>query len=359
MNMLYTIALLVLVLLILKELKAIFTKKNLINKRLMSMLVMYTVLTIVLVLEKIIEGANIRKSIYSSFIIQVSILIISYNELIFIRSYFTEKSKKKLFDLRINLILIGICILTMVFNYRGIKVEHNITNWLTIISVTFNWISVIVVTIKNCMKSEKKINVIILLTFLISTIKLIDNNMNMTYWDYYVLLAPHIILSIFLGINNIIYKDTLTNIYNRTLFVRKINEKLKKDKNFTIVSIDLDEFKLINDRYGHAEGDRALIIFAAALKKVCKHGMYAIRIGGDEFIILAKVLNEHAIKITMKELDNNISTINSTVGSLYNIKYSYGYDYYYNYDSFIELMEGIDKKMYKNKHMNKKGSKVN
>ena len=87
--------------------------------------------------------------------------------------------------------------------------------------------------------------------------------------------------------------DPLTNLYNRLGFFETLNKLLKKYKSgeFSLVSMDMDGLKHINDTYGHAMGDEAI----AALGQIIGQnapGHIATRIGGDEFLIA--ILGEHA-----------------------------------------------------------------
>lgn len=83
--------------------------------------------------------------------------------------------------------------------------------------------------------------------------------------------------------------DFLTGLYNRRYVYQFIEEK--EGTPFTIYYIDLDNFKTINDRFGHSEGDRALTVTAEILKKSMPDNVIT-RVGGDEFLIVE--LGEHA-----------------------------------------------------------------
>ena len=87
-------------------------------------------------------------------------------------------------------------------------------------------------------------------------------------------------------------QDPLTGLNNRGQLERYISQKsnLYQENRRTIVAMmDIDHFKAINDTYGHAEGDKALVAVADALKKVISNHsmpMFAGRYGGDEFILI-------------------------------------------------------------------------
>ncbi len=88
-------------------------------------------------------------------------------------------------------------------------------------------------------------------------------------------------------IRSIYHKDALTGILNRRGFDKLFQDKYAALKNggkhFGLASIDMDNLTVINDTYGHADGDRALITLAKALSSVMKEGDFCARIGGDEF----------------------------------------------------------------------------
>ncbi len=85
--------------------------------------------------------------------------------------------------------------------------------------------------------------------------------------------------------------DSLTGLYNRHYFRRELIEEIERSKRygriFSLVIFDIDDFKLINDGYGHSTGDKALKILAEAiLKTVRKEVDIPARYGGDEFVIV-------------------------------------------------------------------------
>ena len=85
--------------------------------------------------------------------------------------------------------------------------------------------------------------------------------------------------------------DMLTGLYNRQGFVKTLGEEMKKyssapDVTTAVLYIDLDNFKFYNDTFGHAIGDVILVSFAEIFKQITKDKGYAIRYGGDEFVIV-------------------------------------------------------------------------
>jgi two-component system, cell cycle response regulator len=86
--------------------------------------------------------------------------------------------------------------------------------------------------------------------------------------------------------------DPLTGLFNRRHFDTRIHEATAYAKRhlepFSIVMLDLDHFKLVNDTYGHEEGDRVLVDFAAAVRAVLRGDDVAFRYGGEEFVLLLR-----------------------------------------------------------------------
>jgi len=85
------------------------------------------------------------------------------------------------------------------------------------------------------------------------------------------------------------YKDKLTELWNRKAFeehIPPIIDGLKrKNGKYSLIMIDCDDFKIINDTYGHLIGDRVLSELAGAIKKNTRSSDYVFRYGGEEFVV--------------------------------------------------------------------------
>jgi diguanylate cyclase (GGDEF)-like protein len=86
------------------------------------------------------------------------------------------------------------------------------------------------------------------------------------------------------------FKDALTDVYNRRYFMVRIEEECKRHSRFaepvSLVLLDLDHFKDVNDRFGHRAGDEALKEVARLLTKHSRNFSVVTRYGGDEFAVL-------------------------------------------------------------------------
>lgn len=109
------------------------------------------------------------------------------------------------------------------------------------------------------------------------------------------------------------YHDELTGLSNRRYFNEFLTKliddiKDKEDEYFVIMFLDLDNFKLVNDTYGHKKGDTLLKHYASYIKNVIRENDLIARIGGDEFLILISNLsitnNENVVQILSNKIQN-------------------------------------------------------
>ncbi len=80
--------------------------------------------------------------------------------------------------------------------------------------------------------------------------------------------------------------DVLTDLPNRSVFSNRLDAALATTNDIAVLFIDLDDFKRINDEYGHNVGDQVLVTTASRIRAALKEGDTAARIGGDEFVVL-------------------------------------------------------------------------
>ena len=104
-------------------------------------------------------------------------------------------------------------------------------------------------------------------------------------------------------INQLAYYDNLTKLPNREYFYSKFeyfhNLAISKGMYGTIIYLDLDRFKILNDSLGHQAGDELLRMVAQRIKSVAKKNDFCSRLGGDEFVILTKKF-ESSIESTLE-----------------------------------------------------------
>lgn len=147
--------------------------------------------------------------------------------------------------------------------------------------------------------------------------------------------------------------DMLTKVYSRNYFEEYTSNLY--DEEVGIVICDIDGLKLINDAFGHLEGDRLLIQFAAHLNKSFEHDLIA-RLGGDEFVIVVQ-------NTTLETLEEYEKVIKDYIDDLYmfgiNIDVSIGYAMKEVQERFSEAFVVAENLMYRRKLTERKSRKSN
>jgi len=101
--------------------------------------------------------------------------------------------------------------------------------------------------------------------------------------------------------------DPLTGVANRRTFERTCEEWIRSSRSsFALALIDVDEFKQINDRHGHAVGDQALVFVAHTLARSLRTDDLVSRIGGDEFAVMARGLTLAQAERRLRSIIGNI-----------------------------------------------------
>ena len=156
------------------------------------------------------------------------------------------------------------------------------------------------------------------------------------------------------------YYDSLTELPNRRLFLRQFNSKLENNESFAIVAVDLDDFKKINDYYGHDVGDEVLKQIGERLSNLVSGTNFAARYGGDEFVLL---LEYHGYQ---EELTAEIQRVAQALKNEFivgdhtlKITASIGTAIYpIHGDKLKDLMSKADIAMYQVKHFTKDDLKI-
>lgn len=142
------------------------------------------------------------------------------------------------------------------------------------------------------------------------------------------------------------YKDKMTNTYSR-IFLEVWNNTLRPNfAYYTVVMIDIDHFKAVNDKYGHLVGDDVIKEVSKSLMASVRQGDYVVRYGGDEFVLLLENIKE---KNAMRIMNRVISNIGNIKSFGFDVSISYGVSSVNAADDFYEKLRLADDRMYINK----------
>ena len=155
--------------------------------------------------------------------------------------------------------------------------------------------------------------------------------------------------------------DSLTGTYNRRELQRQIDMRIEVQKPFTLLMFDLNEFKSINDRFGHAAGDQVLKHFANAVRASVRPCDVVARWGGDEFIVIFDSSLEDAIARSRKifaRLASPVAVKTSERTVMLGIRASSGVAEHLMNESAPELFARVDALLYANKPTSRQPSTV-
>lgn len=148
------------------------------------------------------------------------------------------------------------------------------------------------------------------------------------------------------------YYDSLTGLPNRQLFMDRLGQAIthaaRHGRNFTLLCVDLDEFKAVNDTFGHAVGDDLLRTAAARMKQCLREEDTVARLGGDEFfLILANMVRRQDIEMVTGKILSAFSRGIGYGNQVIRIRASMGAcGYPFDGESEAELMHTADMAMY-------------
>lgn len=145
--------------------------------------------------------------------------------------------------------------------------------------------------------------------------------------------------------------DHLTAIGNRAYFDEELHLAIAQNnrqfKGLTLMLIDLDKFKQINDIHGHPIGDNVLRMFAALLRSVVRKSDKAFRLGGDEFALLLRPAGNNTADSVIKRLEINLAKQEELKS--WDTAYSVGYVDWQIGMNAKELYQKADEQLYQNK----------
>lgn len=156
--------------------------------------------------------------------------------------------------------------------------------------------------------------------------------------------------------------DPLTRLNNRGQLMRyalQSGHVFEEGSKTFVIMLDVNDFKNVNDTFGHAEGDRALVIIADALRKAAaafSESAFICRYGGDEFVMIVHAADEEALKPLFDIIRSGIEYECKAQGTPYILSVSLGSaEFRSEADSIQECMRRADIKLYEDKKRSKAG----
>lgn len=156
-------------------------------------------------------------------------------------------------------------------------------------------------------------------------------------------------------LRNLAMIDPLTGLYNRRFAEQRLNAEVARSERrghpLTVLTLDLDNFKEINDTYGHPAGDQVLQEFASRLNKVIRGSDLAVRLGGDEFLVVLPECTLEQLQLVLQRLS---SFELDWQGQKIPVTFSAGWKDYEMGDRPEEMLARADQALYTNKRATKK-----
>jgi two-component system cell cycle response regulator len=156
--------------------------------------------------------------------------------------------------------------------------------------------------------------------------------------------------------------DELTGLMNRRGFMMLADHQRnladRKGTSLTLMYLDVDRFKLINDQFGHEEGDRALRELAAVLLRTFRRSDVVARLGGDEFVVLMADVNSDGLRTVLERVRKNLAALSQDSRFSWRLAVSVGVVQYdaANPATLEGLLAAADQAMYREKQASRVAS---
>lgn len=154
-------------------------------------------------------------------------------------------------------------------------------------------------------------------------------------------------------LQEMVHLDPLTKLYNRRFLTEHLDEKITRgDNEFAVALLDIDDFKKINDTYGHVYGDETLTSFAKIMMKHMEGQGIAARFGGEEFMLVFDHTDLVKIRACMDKMKVEFAALGRETKNI-EMSFSGGVEVFQQEDRIMKLFNAADEKLYHAKHLGK------
>ncbi|KAF2956217.1 diguanylate cyclase [Marinitoga sp. 38H-ov] len=189
----------------------------------------------------------------------------------------------------------------------------------------------------------------------------IENKNNIIYYMNFLNEAISILfktLNSFIDFRTASERDGLTNLYNKKVITEKLNDLLisfkRKKFDLSIAMLDIDDFKQINDNFGHVVGDEVLKIFSNLLNSEMRENDFVGRYGGEEFLVIMPGTNCQEAKVALERALKKVREYDwKKIGIIKPITFSGGVCCEYKGKSLTEFIDNADTALYLAKKLGK------
>jgi diguanylate cyclase (GGDEF)-like protein len=267
-------------------------------------------------------------------------------------------SRNKFFWLSIPVVLSGILSLgSLHFNWIFHITSENVYErgplfFISPLTIFFYYLLNLLFLYENRKKLNKEELCILSLLSLITVVMSIFQLKYFVYLTIWNSMAISIVVNYIFILHSQTKIDPLTGLGNRLAYDECLGAfRRKNNPVLAVLNIDLDDFKSINDLYGHHEGDNVLRAFATELKAVFEGNGMAVRVGGDEFMVLMRENRREVLEQLVWQFIGRIDAVNASGSQPYQIKFSYGLTAFdHTYGTVDEMIRYSDRCMYDDKH---------
>lgn len=156
------------------------------------------------------------------------------------------------------------------------------------------------------------------------------------------------------GVCETVSVDALSGINNRFSLDRELDRRLSGEDKFRLMMIDIDDFKRINDTYGHVYGDEAIRYTASAIVRAVPSNYFVARYGGDEFSVVAPFEDESVIAAIEEKIQSELQKIISENNCPFSLSITAGYtERNENLGNIPDIVKAADKVLYDKKRKKK------